>query len=788
MIDGLSGRSLQRLTCAGGGQVPEQRHSSALLPNADSQAVDTQSVMSSATTHSPKTGSFEVAGEPSLVEWQESDSRSQQNQAKLGFSGSTTSNAARTEPDGSIIDGSINASEAHFQTEDSVAITHAIQTEVLREQDLWNADGRTGISVRMDEGGQEFVMQATESCGERLAKASTTEFAGIDVEKHLYPSSANAESMIAINLPHKKHSHSATAKNGGSEAGFLVDEAAPGELTLFLMASSWKGTNRTDMVSNGVTRQCDHLGAGLFGGIDELTVEYLRQTLFNTRTQRIRRLAHPITPQIVSKKTKTPSLTLQYSRLPILPFSQNCELHGVEYGRFPWIGTHERLASYDSHSTDKIFVKHWNEAQVYRMSFFPLPAPPPGDTNDDAECDEVKFERRITRLSRKHQLEASIESSAKRHRTSSATYHGRIEDALDAGIVIEACIKGILREVSGAMEVSSIAIRSGTVLVIHERDGNIQRWRDGYQWSPSRVSGGFLIYRQVERKDIPPATETEETQDNPAAADSTKLLTKAKSFTVLPDGLTKKTIGLIGSDRQSYRVISYYETEDERVRRSLINIQELNSPRSCAHKALPRPSKDETFSSLSLYPKDTDASTSNGWRNKRKRKAVVIPQIDRRYPEYEPQISDYPIMFPYRQDPAATDDAQAEPCSATENSIQPKALNKQLSSSSHLKRTSSTLAPQYSRAAAMEQYLNPNASQLAAYTSSTSTNTYHHQGNNMHYPSNAQHDAYRGLDNGFASQQQLYQQQYTLAPGYFQPPPSGYGPLRPSPSNGYYPL
>ncbi|KAI8845055.1 Gti1/Pac2 family-domain-containing protein [Chytriomyces cf. hyalinus JEL632] len=344
------------------------------------------------------------------------------------------------------------------------------------------------------------------------------------------------------------------------------------------------------------------------------------------------------------------------------------------------------------------------------MSFFPLPVPPENSKND-TECDDVKFEGRVTRLSRKHQLEAS-EPSTKRHRTSSATYYGRIEDSLDAGIVIEACIKGILRAVSGAMEVSSIEIRSGTVLVIHERDGNIQRWRDGYHWSPSRISGGFLIYRQVERKESVTTNEAEETQTIPSSADGSKLA-KGKSFTVLPDGLTKKTIGMIGSDRRSYRVISYYETEDARVRTSVINTRELDSPRISAHKAQPRPSKDELFASLGLYPKDADASTSNGWRNKRKRRAVVIPQIDRRYPEYEPQMSDYPIIFPYREDHVATDESQERP-STTEKLVHRKGVSNGQPSSSHQKRTPPALAPHYSRAIA-QQHVSPPREQSASF-------------------------------------------------------------------------
>ncbi|KAJ3236312.1 hypothetical protein HDU81_010901 [Chytriomyces hyalinus] len=416
--------------------------------------------------------------------------------------------------------------------------------------------------------------------------------------------------------------------------------------------------------------------------------------------------------------------------------------------------------------------------EISAETFVPVP---PEISKNDAECEGPKFEGRVTRLARKRQLEGTIETFAKRHPTSRATYNGRIKDSLDAGIVIEACIKGILRKVSAAMEVSSIEIRSGTVFVIDEGDGNIQRWRDGYQWSPSRISGGFLIYRQVETNDIVPSTEAGETQNIPA--DGSKL-TKGKSFTVLPDGLTKKTIGMIGSDRQSYRVISYYETEEANVRGSLINIRELDSPRISAHKALSRPSTDELFASLRLYPKDT--CTSNDWRNKRRRRAVEIPQFDRRYPEYEPQMSDYPIMFPYRNDPAgATDDSHTTP-STTEILVHRDVFSNEQSSSSQQQRTPSTLAPKYSRPIAMEQYLNIPAHPIVAYTPSSSSNTLHYHGNTQQYSLFAHYDAYQCMTSGFISQQQQYQQQYTLGPGYFQPP-SGYGPL-PPPSNQHYPL
>ncbi|KAI8845294.1 hypothetical protein BJ741DRAFT_143724 [Chytriomyces cf. hyalinus JEL632] len=153
--------------------------------HAHSSMVDTQSAMSSVTAHSPKAGTLKGTGQASLVEWQELASRSQQTEKIVWFSRATTSNTVRTEHDGSGINSSINSSEAHNQPEDSADIARAIQTEVIKEQDLSKVDQRTEISRQMNEGGQEFVIRRTQSSGETLAKASASESAGIDIERHL---------------------------------------------------------------------------------------------------------------------------------------------------------------------------------------------------------------------------------------------------------------------------------------------------------------------------------------------------------------------------------------------------------------------------------------------------------------------------------------------------------------------------------------------------------------------------------------------------------------------------
>ncbi|KAJ3251493.1 hypothetical protein HDU77_005844 [Chytriomyces hyalinus] len=161
---------------------------------------------------------------------------------------------------------------------------------------------------------------------------------------------------------------------------------------------------------------------------------------------------------------------------------------------------------------------------------------------------------------------------------------------------------------------------------------------------------------QVERLITKDATETNDGTQSQAAPNGTKP-TKAKTYSIIPGGLTKKTISIVGSDQQSYRVISYHESEDPEPRNGLGTV-----PRGSPQKTLPRPSHDEFFEFLEQFAKGAGGSASkdktlknNMLKKKRKRMAF---QTDRRYPEYIPQESEYAIMYPYRRVPTATNVSQ----------------------------------------------------------------------------------------------------------------------------------
>ncbi|ORY43970.1 hypothetical protein BCR33DRAFT_232432 [Rhizoclosmatium globosum] len=81
----------------------------------------------------------------------------------------------------------------------------------------------------------------------------------------------------------------------------------------------------------------------------------------------------------------------------------------------------------------------------------------------------------------------------------------------------------------------------------------MMRWRDGRRWSPSRINGPFLMYREVEagsptgaRKDI---AGTRERFDTTCFRAGTRGVV---------GGLVKRTVTLEGSDGNRYRVINYF--------------------------------------------------------------------------------------------------------------------------------------------------------------------------------------------------------------------------------------
>lgn len=89
--------------------------------------------------------------------------------------------------------------------------------------------------------------------------------------------------------------------------------------------------------------------------------------------------------------------------------------------------------------------------------------------------------------------------------TLNPTFDGHIASTLDALILFEACLSGHLNHVPRRPHdrERQDLIKSGNVFIYEEHASGIKRWTDGVSWSPSRILGNFLIYRELE-KPFPP--------------------------------------------------------------------------------------------------------------------------------------------------------------------------------------------------------------------------------------------------------------------------------------------
>jgi hypothetical protein len=80
-------------------------------------------------------------------------------------------------------------------------------------------------------------------------------------------------------------------------------------------------------------------------------------------------------------------------------------------------------------------------------------------------------------------------------------WSGWIETTGDALLILEAARRGMIPRVTRRLVDSERKmITSGSVFVFDEDESGIKRWTDGFFWSPSRILGNFLLYRETEKR------------------------------------------------------------------------------------------------------------------------------------------------------------------------------------------------------------------------------------------------------------------------------------------------
>ncbi|KAF4965583.1 hypothetical protein FSARC_6629 [Fusarium sarcochroum] len=171
------------------------------------------------------------------------------------------------------------------------------------------------------------------------------------------------------------------------------------------------------------------------------------------------------------------------------------------------------------------------------------------------------------------------------------TLNGFVRTTLDAMILFEACLSGRINHVPRRPHdrERTDLIKSGNIFIYEEHASGIKRWTDSVSWSPSRILGNFLIYRELE-KPFPPGEKKRALKKTkkpqgiakpeqhrasislPVRLDSNEgtLINEedrayvgslVDSYPFKPEGLVKKTIS-ITYQGVPHHLVSYYSVED----------------------------------------------------------------------------------------------------------------------------------------------------------------------------------------------------------------------------------
>ncbi|KAI0260589.1 Gti1/Pac2 family-domain-containing protein [Gloeopeniophorella convolvens] len=167
-------------------------------------------------------------------------------------------------------------------------------------------------------------------------------------------------------------------------------------------------------------------------------------------------------------------------------------------------------------------------------------------------------------------------------------WSGWIETTGDALLILEAARRGLIPRVTRRLVDSERKmITSGSVFVFDEDESGIKRWTDGFFWSPSRILGNFLLYRETEKRGAGHRGARSDAPDDQGGSDGTKsegqTLSRPRgetsrlgidrqrerslvgsltnSYKFKAGGMMKKTFSLTISG-VSQHLISYYKIED----------------------------------------------------------------------------------------------------------------------------------------------------------------------------------------------------------------------------------
>ncbi|KAG8951075.1 hypothetical protein FRC00_007440, partial [Tulasnella sp. 408] len=149
------------------------------------------------------------------------------------------------------------------------------------------------------------------------------------------------------------------------------------------------------------------------------------------------------------------------------------------------------------------------------------------------------------------------------HPHGNATHsHLRLRDSHDAHILFQAVRQGhlplIRKRLTGPEQQ---ALHAGQVFVWADREGSLERWTDGHNWSPSRVRGPFLMYDEM-----PEDTDAFLRRKAQQKAGERRVKQpRKKRLPPLPGGLSKQTYSATliqnGVDIQKWHLTAYFKDD-----------------------------------------------------------------------------------------------------------------------------------------------------------------------------------------------------------------------------------
>ncbi|KAH9945420.1 Gti1/Pac2 family-domain-containing protein [Epithele typhae] len=135
-------------------------------------------------------------------------------------------------------------------------------------------------------------------------------------------------------------------------------------------------------------------------------------------------------------------------------------------------------------------------------------------------------------------------------------FEGFVDTTMDALRLIEAARRGMIPRITRRLNdfERRNMVKSGAVFIFSVDESGIKRWTEGLAWSQSRISGNFLLYREVADRARPILQHADLAPLHTARPPEPQLAYK-------PRGLVKKTI-TVRVDGADYHLIAYYTPED----------------------------------------------------------------------------------------------------------------------------------------------------------------------------------------------------------------------------------